>query len=60
MRAILVSIKTKNKREKDVKSSLNELEGLVKAIGGITLGKTYQTKDNPDPSTPVISSKFLI
>ena len=57
MRAILVSVKTKNKKEKDVKNSLNELEGLVRALGGKTLGKMYQIKEHPDPSTYIGKGK---
>ena len=59
MRAILVSIKTKEKKEKDVKNSLNELEGLVKAVGGKTLGKLYQIKEHPDPSTYIGKGKAI-
>ncbi len=57
MRAILVSIKTKDKKEKELKSSLIELEGLVKAVGGKTLGKIYQVKEHPDPSTYIGKGK---
>ncbi len=59
MRAILVSVKTKDKKEKDVKTSLYELEGLVKAVGGKTLGKLYQVKDTPDPSTYIGKGKAM-
>ena len=55
MRAILVSIK--DKKDKDVKSSLNELEGLVKAAGGKSLGKLYQLKEHIDPSTYIGKGK---
>ncbi len=51
MRAILVGVKTKNKDEKEFKNSLSELEGLVEAAEGKTLGKLYQRRDFPDPAT---------
>ena len=51
MRAILVGIKTKEKNEKELKNSLSELEGLVEAAEGKTLGKIYQKRDFPDPAT---------
>ena len=51
MRCILVGIKTKEKKDKELKQSLSELEGLVEAVEGVTLGKLYQKKDIPDPST---------
>ncbi|NPA57860.1 MAG: GTPase HflX [Aquificae bacterium] len=51
MRAILVGVKTKNRTEKELLSSLQELEGLVKAVNGTTVGKLYQSRDIPDPAT---------
>ncbi len=51
MRAILVGIKTKDKKDKEFKNSLSELEGLVEAAEGKTLGKLYQKRDYPDPAT---------
>jgi len=51
MRAILVGVKTNNDKGKDLKYSLSELEGLVKALNGETLGKVYQTKNFPEAST---------
>lgn len=50
MRCILVGVKTKYNK-KDIKYSLNELEGLVEAADGIVLGKIYQNKEIPDPAT---------
>ncbi|WP_457625132.1 GTPase HflX [Persephonella sp.] len=51
MRCILVGVKTKDKTEKELKNSLSELEGLVEAVNGKTLGKLYQKRDVPDPAT---------
>ncbi len=51
MRCILVSVKTKKDKNKDVKYSLTELEGLVEAVNGKILGKLTQRKDIPEPST---------
>jgi len=51
MRAILVGVQTRERTEKQVKYSLNELEGLVQAINGKVIGKLYQKRDNPDPAT---------
>ncbi len=51
MRCILVGIKTKEKKEKELEYSLSELEGLVEAVDGVTLGKLYQNKPVPDPSS---------
>ncbi|SNZ09957.1 GTP-binding protein HflX [Persephonella hydrogeniphila] len=51
MRCILVGVKTKDKTEKELKNSLSELEGLVEALNGKTLGKLYQKKEVPDPAT---------
>ncbi len=49
MRAILVGIwKDKESRE-EVKESLKELKGLVKALGGKTLGYVIQKRNSPDP-----------
>ncbi|WP_457641709.1 GTPase HflX [Persephonella sp.] len=58
MRCILVGIKTKEKKEKELKQSLSELEGLVEAVNGVTLGKLYQKKDVPDPSTFIGKGKI--
>ena len=57
MRAILVGIKTKGKKEEEVKESLTELEGLVEAANGKTLGKIYQKRDTPEPSTYIGKGK---
>ncbi|WP_456384222.1 GTPase HflX [Persephonella sp.] len=51
MRAILVGVKTRDRTEKDLKYSLQELEGLVEALNGKTLGKLYQNRPVPDPAT---------
>ncbi len=51
MRCILVGVKTKEKTEKELKQSLCELEGLVEALKGKTLGKLYQKREIPDPAT---------
>ena len=57
MRCILVGVKTSNKTEKELKYSLNELEGLVEALDGITLGKLYQKRETPDPATYIGKGK---
>ncbi len=51
MRAILVSLKTKSRTEKEVKESIKELEGLVKTLDGKIIGKLYQNREVPEPST---------
>ncbi len=51
MRAILVSLHTKEKTDKQIRESLQELEGLVKAIDGKIIGKLVQRKEIPEPST---------
>ncbi len=51
MRAIIVGVRTKEKSEKEFRHSLSELEGLVEAAEGVTLGKLYQKRENPDPAT---------
>lgn len=57
MRCILVGVKTKEKSEKELKYSLNELEGLVEALNGHTIGKLYQKREYPDPATYVGKGK---
>lgn len=57
MRAILVGVKTKDKTEKEVKESLSELEGLVKAVNGKVIGKLYQNKEVADPATYIGKGK---
>ena len=57
MRAILVGVKTKDKKEKEFKNSLSELEGLVEAAEGKTLGKLYQIREYPDPATYIGKGK---
>ncbi|WP_342769296.1 GTPase HflX [Hydrogenothermus marinus] len=57
MRAILVGLQTKDKTEKEVKYSLNELEGLVKALDGKVIGKLYQKRDSIDPATYIGKGK---
>ncbi len=57
MRAILVSVQTKDKTEKQIKYSLSELEGLVKALNGKVIGKIYQKRDMVDPATYVGKGK---
>ena len=51
MRAILVSLQTKNKTDEEVRESVRELEGLVKALDGKIIGKLIQKKEIPEPST---------
>ncbi|WP_456401037.1 GTPase HflX [Persephonella sp.] len=58
MRCILVGIKTGKKKDSELKSSLSELEGLVKAAEGLTLGKLYQKREVPDPSTFIGKGKI--
>jgi len=57
MRCILVGIKTKNRSDKELRQSLAELEGLVEALNGVTLGKIYQKRDLPDPATYIGKGK---
>ena len=57
MRCILVGVKTPDKTEKELRYSLNELEGLVEALDGITIGKLYQKREHPDPATYIGKGK---
>jgi len=49
MRAILVGIWKDKESRQEVRESLRELKGLVKALGGKTLGYIIQKRNNPDP-----------
>ena len=49
MRAILVGICRGKENKDQVRESLKELKGLVKALGGKPLGYIIQKRDNPDP-----------
>ncbi|HIC09583.1 MAG TPA: GTPase HflX [Aquificales bacterium] len=51
MRAILVGVWKKGETKGEVYQSINELGGLVEAVGGKVLGKLVQKRDIPDPST---------
>jgi GTP-binding protein HflX len=51
MRAILVGVQKKGETKSEAVQSINELAGLVEAIGGKVLGKLLQKRDIPDPST---------
>ncbi len=49
MRAILVGIWGKETSKSSTKESLKELEGLVEAVEGKSLGYILQRRDRPDP-----------
>ncbi len=51
MRAILVGVWKKGETKGEVYQSINELGGLVEAVGGKVLGKLVQKREIPDPST---------
>jgi len=53
----LVGIKTKDCTDKECRSSLDELEGLVRALEGKALGKLYQSRPVPDPATYIGKGK---
>jgi GTP-binding protein HflX len=57
MRAILVSVQTKDKSKEETRQSLNEMEGLVFALKGKVLGKLSQKKEAPEPSTYIGKGK---
>jgi GTP-binding protein HflX len=57
MRAILVGVWKKGTTKSEAIDSINELSGLVKAVGGKVLGKLIQKKDVPDPSTYIGKGK---
>jgi GTP-binding protein HflX len=59
MRAILVGVKTNKDKKKDLNYSLSELEGLVNALDGKTLGKLYQIKSSPEASTYIGKGKAI-
>ena len=57
MRAILVGVWKKGETKGEVYQSINELGGLVEAVGGKVLGKLVQKRDIPDPSTYIGKGK---
>jgi len=57
MRAILVGVHKKGESKSAALNSMNELAGLVEAVGGKVLGKLLQRRDTPDPSTYVGKGK---
>ena len=57
MRAILVGVWKKGETKGEVYQSINELSGLVEAVGGKVLGKLIQKRDIPDPSTYIGKGK---
>jgi len=57
MRAILVSVQTKDKTYEDVRQSLSELEGLVFALNGKVVGKLHQKRETVEPSTYIGKGK---
>ena len=48
MRAILVGIWNRETTREEARESIRELEGLVEALGGISLGYILQKRDRPD------------
>jgi len=57
MRAILVGVQTKDRTYEEVKQSLQEMEGLVKALDGVVIGKLHQKRETPEPSTYIGKGK---
>jgi len=57
MRAILVGVWKKGETKGEVYQSIDELAGLVEAVGGKVLGKLVQKRDTPDPSTYIGKGK---
>ncbi len=49
MRAILVGIWRGNETKEEVRESIKELKGLLKALGGKPLGYIIQRRNSPDP-----------
>lgn len=57
-KAILVGIQLKHQTKEEVLESLEELEGLIDAIGGKSIGYLIKKKDTKDPST-LVGSAYL-
>ncbi len=57
MRAILVGIHNSSKSYKEASQSLKEMEGLVYALNGTTIGKLYQKRESPEPATYIGKGK---
>jgi len=57
MRAILVGVWKKGETKGEVYQSIDELAGLVEAVGGKVLGKLVQKRGTPDPSTYIGKGK---
>ena len=56
-RAVLVTLCTDNSRQKEVETSLCELERLLDTAGGETVAKLIQNKESPDVRTVIGSGK---
>ena len=56
-RAILVTLCTDNAKQKEVETSLDELERLLDTAGGEAVARLIQNKDTPDVRTVIGSGK---
>lgn len=57
-RAVLVGVKLKKGQSYDFESSLEELQGLTEAAGGIVIATMVQAKDRPNSSTYIGKGKL--
>ncbi len=60
MKAISVGLQSKGQSRKDVLESLEELEGLIEAIGSKNIGYLIKRRDTPEPSTLVGASYLTL
>ena len=56
-KAVLVSLCTDNAKQKEVETSLDELERLLDTAGGVAFARLIQNKDTPDVRTVIGSGK---
>jgi len=56
-RAVLVGVKLNKEQDFDFESSLEELQGLTEAAGGIVIATMIQAKDRPNSSTYIGKGK---
>ena len=56
-RAVLVTLCTDNSKQKEVETSLDELERLLDTAGGEAIARLIQNKDTPDVRTVIGSGK---
>ncbi len=60
MRAILIELSSKNSSREDIIYEIEELEGLVEALEGVSLGYVLQKVENKDPAYFLSKGKLSI